>query len=398
MPPKGWTWRFNVAWVGVMVALFGPIYVLLPNQAEALSPDHKEWTLSLVTGVGAAVSMLLNPLWGALSDRTSSRFGRRLPWVVAGVCGGVASLGVLAVAPNVAVMLLGWCLVQATVNATWAALTAAVPDQVPAPRRGAIAGWLGLAQIVGVVVAIGLAAMVPGAAGYLLCGAVLVLLVVPYVALRADVVVRREEVPRFRWGDFLRGFWLSPRVHRDFAWAWLTRFLINLGFTLALVYLLYFLRDELGRPDAEGDVFLLTAINSVGVAAAVLVSGIWSDRVGRRRVFVSASGLVLAAGAGAVAVSPQWTTLLGAALVLGLGFGVYTSVDFALITEVLPADAARGKDLGVLNVAAALPQVLAPAIAAPLVTGLGGYTALFLVAAGFSLLGAALVRMIRGVA
>jgi hypothetical protein len=64
---------------------------------------------------------------------------------------------------------------------------------------------------------------------------------------------------------------------------------------------------------------------------------------------------------------------------------------------VLPAARDRGKDLGVLNVASSLPQVLAPAIAAPIVTGLGGYSALYLVAAGIEVTGAVLVYRIRSV-
>jgi MFS family permease len=229
------------------------------------------------------------------------------------------------------------------------------------------------------------------------CAVAVVVLVLPFVLLRRDVVIDRASVPPWRWRRFLGGFWISPRVHPDFAWAWLTRLLMNLGYAVAIVYLLYFLRDELDRPHAESDVFLLTVINTVGVATAVLVAGVWSDRLGRRRVFVIAAGVVLGLGALVVALSPTWTTLLVASFFLGVGFGVYTSVDFALITQVLPDDAARGKDLGVLNIASALPQVLAPAIAAPVVT-LAGYPTLFAVAGFLALLGGVLVRNIRSVA
>lgn len=395
---RGWAPRFYLAWIGVMVAFYGPIQVLLPNQAEALSPDHKEYVLSLVTGVGAAFAMVLNPLWGALSDRTASRFGRRLPWVLAGGAGGVVGLLVLASAPNVAVMVLGWTLVQGTLNAIWAALTAAVPDQVPVARRGAVAGWLGLFQILGVAAAIGVAALVPGRGGYLACAVLVIALLAPYLLFRRDVTIRAEDVPPWEWRAFLRGFWLSPRAYPDFAWGWLTRLLVNLGYSLALVYLLYFLRDELGRSEAEADVFLLTVVNSVGVAAAVVVSGVWSDKIGRRKAFVTAAGLILAAGGLAIALSPTWGTLLAAAFVIGVGYGVYSSVDFALLTQVLPHAEAHGKDLGVLNIAAALPQVLAPVIAAPVVTSLGGYPVLFGIAAALAALGAVLVRNIRSVA
>ncbi|WP_409347719.1 MFS transporter [Luteipulveratus flavus] len=396
---RGWALRFNLAWVGVMVGFFGPLQILLPNQAEAISPDHKELVLGLVTALGATCSLVLNPLWGALSDRTTSSWGRRLPWVVAGGLAGALSLLVVASARTVLMMVLGWCLVQCTLNAAWAALTAVVPDQVPREQRGAAAGYLGLSQMLGVLLAIAVATLVPGTGGYLACAALLLLSLVPFVLARADVPRAAGAVPVPRWSrrELVRTFWVSPRRHPDFAWAWLTRFLINLGNAIALVYLLYFLRDELHRSNAEAGVLVLGAVNVLGVVLAVVVSGIWSDRLARRKSFVSAAGMVMALAGLLLAISPTWETALVAAFVLGVGFGVYTSVDFALITEVLPEAADRGKDMGVLNIAAALPQVAAPAIAAVVVTYLGGYPALFAVSAAIGALGALLVHCITSV-
>lgn len=394
---RSWAWTFNLAWVGVMVGLFGPIQVLLPNQAQAIAPQHKEYVLGLVTALGAASALLVNPLWGALSDRTRSRFGRRLPWIAAGTLAGALALLLLASAKTVLAMAIAWFAVQALIGAPWAALSAAVPDQVPERQRGAVAGYLGFAQIVGVLVAIGLATVFPGPAGYLACAVVMVLVVAPFVALRRDTRLVGEPEP-WSWREFARGFWISPRRYPDFAWAWLTRFLINLGNTLALVYLLYFLRDALLRTHAEFDLLVLGGLNSLGTIAAVVVSGVWSDRVGRRRPFVVAAGLVQAASALAVTIAPTMPTLYVVAFTLGVGFGVFTSVDFALITQVLPDQVgAGGKDLGVLNIASSLPQVVAPAIAAPVVAGLGGYPALFALSACTALAGAVLVGRVRAV-
>ncbi|MBW1599641.1 MFS transporter [Streptomyces sp. JJ38] len=380
-----------------MVGLFGPIQVLLPNQAEALAPEAKEYVLGLVTALGAACALVANPLWGALSDRTTSRHGRRLPWIVLGVPVGALGLGVLAVAPSVPVMVLGWCLVQTALGAPWAALTAAVPDQVPTAQRGTVAGYLGFAQMAGVFLAIGLATLFPGPAGYLACALAMTAVVAPFVLLRRDRAVPGHGLGPWRWRTFLHSFWIDPRRYPDFGWAWLTRFLLNLSNALVLVYLLYFLRDQLGRGNAEFDLLLLGLANACGTVAAVVWAGVWSDRVGRRKAFVTASGVVMGLAALLIATTPTLPVLYLAALVLGLGFGVYTSVDFALITEVLPASAARGKDLGVLNIASALPQVLAPAIAAPVVTRVGGYPVLFAVAGALGLLGALLVRRIVAV-
>lgn len=126
-----WVSALSLANLGVWVGWFGPLQLLLARQAQQLAPDHKASTLALVTGVGAAVSMVANPVFGALSDRTTASVGRRIPWVAAGVAGGAGGLLVLARASSVAVVIAGWCVVQLALNAAFAALTAAVPDQVP---------------------------------------------------------------------------------------------------------------------------------------------------------------------------------------------------------------------------------------------------------------------------
>ncbi|MGH2604348.1 MAG: MFS transporter, partial [Dehalococcoidia bacterium] len=143
----------------------------------------------------------------------------------------------------------------------------------------------------------------------------------------------------------------------------------------------------------------------------VVLGGLWSDRVGKRRVFVCAAGTVMSLAAFTLAFWQSWPGAVVAAVILGIGFGAYTSVDFALITQVLPAAVDRAKDLGVINIANSLPQVLAPVVAAPLVAGLGaylatatgldktfsGYAALYVAAGVIGLLGAVLVYRIRSV-
>ncbi|MEU9098926.1 MFS transporter [Streptomyces sp. NPDC048361] len=401
-PGGRWVGALALANLGVWVGWFGPLQLLLARQAEHFAPDHKASTLALVTGVGAAVSMVANPVFGALSDRTTARVGRRIPWVVAGGAGGVAGLLVLAWAPNVAVMAAGWCLVQLALNASFAALTAAVPDQVPHRRRGLVGGWLGVSQVVGILVGTALATVAGGiAAGYAACAAFSLLAIVPYVLMRRDAVVLPGAHVPFHWREFVqfvRGFWIDPRRFPDFGWAWLTRFLMNLSYSISTMYLLYYLSDAVHYAgDAGTGVLILTALDAVTLLGTVVIGGIWSDRTGRRKVFVVWSGLVIAAATLLLAVWQTWTGAVVASLVLGVGYGVYTAVDFALLTDVLPSAADRGRDLGVINIANALPQVLAPAIAAPIVTHLGGYGTLYALAGAIGVGGSVLVGRIRGV-
>ncbi|MET9882090.1 MFS transporter [Streptomyces sp. NPDC006430] len=394
-----WVSALSLANLGVWVGWFGPLQLLLARQAEQLTPHHKASTLALVTGVGAAVSMVANPVFGALSDRTTASVGRRIPWVVAGVAGGAAGLLVLARASSVAVVIAGWCLVQLALNAAFAALTAAVPDQVPPRQRGLVGGWLGVSQVGGILAGTALATVAGGiAAGYLACAAFSVLAAVPYVVMRRDARLSPTDRPAFCWRTFLTGFWIDPRRHPDFGWAWITRFLMNLSYSVSTMYLLYYLTDAVHyEDDPDTGVLILTALNALTLLSTVVISGVRSDRTGRRKAYVIGSGLVISAATGLLAVWQTWTGAIVASLVLGVGFGVYTSVDFALLTDVLPTAEDRGRDLGVINIANALPQVLAPVIAAPVVTHFGGYASLYGLAGALALAGSVLVRRIRGV-
>ncbi|QUC61846.1 MFS transporter [Streptomyces sp. A2-16] len=398
---KGWTASLSLANVAIWVGWYGPLQILLARQAEDFAPGtgmSKETLLAWVTGVGAVVSLAANPFFGALSDRTTARWGRRSPWIVAGAAGGALSLLVLAGAGGLWLMMLGWCLVQLTLNAAFAAVTAAVPDRVPRLQRGAVGGWIGAAQILGAVVGTGLATAAGGiAAGYAACAVFTLAGVLPYVLRHRDLRLAATDRPPWSWRSFARGFWLSPRRHPDFAWAWLTRFLINLSNALVILYLLYYLRDRLHHDDPEQGVLILTAVDSVALLATVVVGGVWSDRVGRRKPFVRWSGVLMAVATGLLAVWQTWPSAIIVAALLGVGLGVFMSVDFALMTDVLPKALDRGKDLGVINVANSLPQVAAPALAAPIVTHLGGYRVLYGVAAAVGLAGAVLVDRIKGV-
>jgi MFS family permease len=393
-----WVLWLGLISIGIWAGFFGPIQVLLAQQAERFSPDHKEATLALVTGVGAAVSTVLNPLCGALSDRTVARMGRRLPWVLGGLAAAIVSMVLLAAAQSVWSMVLGWALAQAALNAMLAAITATVPDQVPVSQRGTVGGWLAIAQTAGVVAGSGIAAATGSiAAGYLTIAGVLALVSLPYCFDSRDLALPPDARRPLSLRSFVGSLWISPREHPDFGWAWLTRFLMNLGNALVILYLLYYLKDaiDLSDDEAENGVFLLTGLYGLITVVTAIVGGIWSDRIQRRKPFVIWSGLIAAIALLLLGFASTWAMAVVGAVVLAIGFGTYTAVDFAMITQVLPAADDRAKDLGVINIANAMPQVLAPGIAA-VVLALGlGYSGLYLIAAGVSVLGSILVTRIR---
>ncbi|MEZ5119717.1 MAG: MFS transporter [Candidatus Nanopelagicales bacterium] len=392
----------SLANLGIMLAFYTPIQNLLPRMSEKIAgADGKEVALAVVLGIGVIGSVIGNPLAGALSDRTTSRFGRRRPWMLGGALIGFVGLSLLPSMTTVVGLTILWLFVQFSVNSSYAALTATIPDQVPVEQRGVASGWVGLAQTLGIVLGVALVSFVVLglAPGYYLTAILFVLLVLPFMFILKDPKLDPADRPPFHMGTFLRGFWVSPKQYPDFAWAWLARFLVQLAISMATLYLLFYLQDHLGfdSDEAAQKQTVLIALYAFGTMLTAVVGGAASDRSGKRRIFVVVSTVVVALAALLLAFTDQFSLAAVAALILGLGWGWYLAVDQALITQVLPAAVDRARDLGVINIANSLPQVLAPVIAAPIVTSLGGYPVLYVATAVVGLLGAAAVWPIKSV-
>ncbi len=394
---RSWIGLLFAANLGLWMAFFTPIQVLLPIQIADLGPDNKETWLGIVTGVGALVAIIVNPLAGALSDRTRLRlfgrgYGRRHVWTLCGGIISVLSLSVLAGAPNLLTVTLAWAGAQVGLNVMLASLTAAVPDRVPVAQRGLVSGWIGMPQALGLVIGSILvtAVFTETSTGYLVLALGLVLLAAPFALLTEDQPLPPGTLAKVRWKIDLKG---NP----DFAWAFGTRFLVQLGNALGTLYLLYFLTDAVRLDDPEGGLLIMILLYTVGMIATAMLGGWLSDRIGRRKPFVIGSGVLITIAASLLALWPTWSMSMVAAILFGAGYGVFLAVDTALITQVLPAAADRAKDLGVINIATAAPQVLGPAISAPIVTHLGGYPALFALTAVVTLAGAVAVVKIRSV-
>jgi len=379
--------------------------ILLPTQIAALDPVHKISNLAIITAVGALAALITNPIAGALSDRTTSPLGRRKPWLIAGTLLSALTLVTMAHTAGFVALVIAWGVFHVAINVLLAALSAVVPDQVPVQQRATVSAITSLALPVGSVfgsLLITKMLNIPQIAYYILAGLLLVSMLLFVLMLREDLLDRRQ-VSRFQLRSFLASFWINPVRHPDFAWAWVTRFLVYLSYYVALGYLLYFLQDALHysrlfpQQTAAQGVTLVQTILTGTLLVTSLLGGILSDKFRRRKIFVIGSSLVIALAFVILALFPSWPALEAAAIVLGIGFGAYLSVDIAMITQVLPSTNAYGKDLGVINIANALPQVVGPTLAALAISLFHSYTALFLLATILALLGAAFVQFIKSV-
>lgn len=406
---RRWVVAYVLAMVGVAAGWFGPIQILLPAQAARIAgSDGKEQLLALVTASGAIASMVANPLWGMVSDRLRTRWGRRRPVVVAGTVVGVVGLLLLAAADTPAAMAVGWAIVQVGLNGPMAALAAMMADRVPDAQRGMVGAWFGIAQTIGLVVGTAVAVVAgEGPAGYVaiavavpaLGAAILLVHHEPPLGARTETTGTAAGSPTGGAAETStpRPSWRALRPTADYVWVWTVRLLLNMVNALLLLYLYYYLSDGVGVPEGSAGTWVLVltgsaALVTVGVAA---VGGVVSDRTGRRRVFVAASAVLLGVAAVVMATTPPLAVVLGATALFGVGWGLYVSVDLAVLTAVLPDESTRATMLGVGNVAASLPQVLAPVVAAPLVTSAGGYPLLYGVTAGLALAALVGVRFLR---
>ncbi|WP_169948507.1 MFS transporter [Microbispora sp. H11081] len=424
----GWMTLLALAQMGVIMAMTVGNQILLPSHVARIDPAHKEASLATVFAVGAVCTIIANPLFGAMSDRTRSRFGRRRPWIVGGALVCAASLVFLAWQESLAGLVAGWAVAQLAFTAALAAAIATVPDQVPIRQRGKVSALAGVGQLTGPLLGgvVATVLLTGTKAGFLAMAALILLLVLPFglftrepvetpsaavsvatpappAAPPAAPVAGLAHPAPFDLRSFLRGLWVSPRRHPDFAWAWTSRLLITLTLAMAIGYLQYYLRDAVHYErlfpgsSVEQGVVVLVAVFTLSSVVPTLLAGWLSDRYGSRRPAVFVGGLTMAASGLVLTLMTSWTAAIAASVLLGAGYGMFAAVDQAMVTQLLPADADRAKDLGIVSLANSASNTLGPVIAAPLVTSAGGYPLMYGVAAGFAALGACLIWRIRGV-
>ena len=401
-------WFMVLAQFGVFMAFITPLAISLSVRVNELAPGHEEY-LSFITGAGALVVMLTSPFLGIASDRTRTRIGRRRPFMIAGTILGVASLLVMASAPNVIVLGAGWILAQLGWGQALSNLQISTADRLAPTQRGKVAGLAGfatqIAPVVGVILVSGLTGnalllfLVPGIAG--------VVLVALFVILVHEDDSRDLDFDEnLTVGRILRKYLFNPRQYPDYSLNWLARFLFYFGLTLNTTFTAFFFAARLGISLAEvaGVIALLGGVGVLAVTAGALGGGFLSDKLHRRRLFVLISSLLMGVGMVTMAFSTDLPILIAGSLIVSVGIGGFSAVDQALLLDVLPErETDAGRFMGITGFATSIPQAIAP-LSAPLFLTVGvaaggekNYTLLFLVAAGCVVLGGLVAMRIRSV-
>ena len=225
------------------------------------------------------------------------------------------------------------------------------------------------------------------------------LVILAFAVTLNDRQLAPADKPPWSLREFAGTFYVSPRQNPDFAWAFVSRFLFLMAYAFLATYQAYYLLDKLGSAEAEvpRQIFLGTFVQSSAMVAASVISGKLSDRMGRRKIFVLTAAVVYGLAMFVVALASDFNGFLVGMAIGGLGLGTYLAVDLALVADVLPQQD-NAKDLGVFNIAAALPFSIAPAIA-PIILALGGgsYTVLYGFAGVCAVSGAVAILPVRRV-
>ncbi|WP_457102014.1 MFS transporter [Microbacterium sp. P5_E9] len=396
---------------GLFAVFQGMQQILLPSQVASIDEAGKVASLGVLASLGALAAAVGNPLFGAMSDKTRSRFGRRTPWLVAsaiGLTGLLALMGSMHELLWLGVVYVG---VMLSAAAYQAVLTSLLPERVPVSRRGLISSLMGIATTLGVIYGLNLApAFVQNpVVGYLLLVAVLVVGTLFLVFLAPDPLAGRDEPepsarPRLSASERVSSFaafFAGLRDH-DFAWAFWARVTIMVGFWTVSAYQYYALTDYIGVENLPGGdpataVALLGTVNLGFSILSTAIAGPLSDRIGRRKIFVIIASVGIGIGMLIPVFVPTFAGMLVWAVVVGLSYGAYASIDQALMTEVLPDEEHNARDLGLLNVATAGPQIAAPFLAAVIIGATGAYPPIYIFAAVVALLASVFIIPIRKV-
>lgn len=393
-------WILSAFWFGTAFMWLLLLLILMPAEVVRFVGDaDKGKYLGLLGGIGAIVALVLPPIVGNYSDR----IGKRLPLIRLGLVVNLAGLGVMGYAAAAMsglagfwIYVLGFLLVQFGNNYATAPYSALVPELVPVKQRGRYSGVMGMLQAGGQLLG-GVAALAIGLlklpdllsygliAAVLLVSAVITLRGVPETQIKPNPAARAQRL------SIAQLF-----AHQPFLWVFITRALFALGQYSVQPFLQFYAGDVLkqANPGTATSILLLTIIAASIVTA--LIGGRVSDRTGRKPVIYLA-GSVMAAMAVALLFAPNFYVAVGLMLVFGLGFGAFSSVDWALGSDAMPSSSSYARDMGIWHVAFVGPQLIETPQGALLDWGNHqggnlGYTLVFGIAAACFVLGVLLVR------
>jgi MFS family permease len=359
----------SLYWLGINAIWAGLHVIVLPKRIEAIfGLGEAGIGLAIVTLAGVVTAVVVQPTVGTLSDYTISRWGRRKPYIVIGGFLDVVFLWALASAQTYVAMVLALVLLQFSSNFAQGPFQGYVPDLVPARQVGRASGLMGIMIILGSVAGVGIAAigytqLMPGATEEV----VRTTLFWPTVALGVielvTMIVVAYTIDEGRpgparegrsWMSIAFGAWGTDILReRSYIWLIVSRLLYLAMPGVISGYALFVFERSFHLAPSQSTPFLLLtgAIVAGSTVLATLPAARLSDRVGRKRV-IYVSFVLAAIGIVGMALSPMLELTLLSTIPIGLSAGAFLTVDWALMTDIIPK-ATAGRYMGISNVATA---------------------------------------------
>jgi MFS family permease len=279
----------NIFWLGINVASGSITPVILPYLvALFVSPEIKNTSLATIRVVGLAVAMLVQPMAGTYSDRSTHRWGRRRPFILVGTLLNLLFLLIVGASPlfvdspldqvtraalgvgaAYVVLMVGIVLLQVSSNIGHGALQGLIPDLVPEEQRGRSSGVKAVMELLPVFLVLFIGPLVDsgrvGVAIGIVMGAFLITMLITLLAVHEEPLAQKPEgsvrEPLLRLVALTAIF---VAVTRAAVWlvGWAGRYLGSIG------------------ADATTQVAVVGAAGLAGMAGSIFVGVYFGARVG----------------------------------------------------------------------------------------------------------------------
>ncbi|MBU2534799.1 MAG: MFS transporter [Chloroflexota bacterium] len=360
-----------------LAALWSSLHsIVLPLRLlDLVAETEKNTKLGLLTFAGLILAMIVQPIVGAISDRSGFRWGRRRPYILLGSLIGILLLPGIGLFQSYAALFAIYCLLQMTSNTAQGPYQAFIPDLVPPGRKGLASGVKSLLEIIGGIAIVRLTGYfmgnyVPGEGTFWLWLVLGTLAAVLLGAMLATIIMVREPESRITerqlpiWKTLVRSFRIDVRKDRDFIVFLVSRLLIFMALATIQTFALFYLRDVIGLANPATATADLLIAAGVGMLLSVYPAGRLSDKIGRRPVVIS-SGLLGAGGILVIFFSTGYGVLIAGGAIIGIATGAFMSSNWALATDLVPGGE-EARYLGLTNMAtaggAALARLIGPVI------------------------------------
>jgi MFS family permease len=397
-------WMFSWAMFMAPMIWYGPTVgvrnTLIPQLFSQIDSANKVWAYGIIGAVATLVSAITNLLFGALSDVTRTRWGKRKPYIVLGTLIMAGSLVAVANCKSVVAVILVWIIDASAENAIAASIYPQISDRIAPKWRGTVSTFYGVGFTISQQGFTILAAQFLGNVKYGIytMAAIAVVLGIIHLFLSNEQGNLDEPKIKLSKETFKKYFFIPTKGAHDFYLALFGKFFMVVGSTIVTTYLLYIFTDYMGLNSSQAghSVSIFSTLMLVIGVTFALIAGPLADRAKRIKLPVTIATFLL----GFAALFPLFAVHPWAMYVYGViaavGNGIYNSVDGALNLDVLPSSDTAGKDLGLINLANTLSQMVG-SISASAIVSTWGYHAIFIFAVGMEIIGGCLIAAIKSV-